>query len=59
MCIMKILRAFWAHSLAFQRALLNFQRLRAQGPFLFETLPLKIQTHDTNNFENIAGNDLV
>ena len=31
-------RAFWAYTLAFQRALLNFQGLRARGPFLFETL---------------------
>ena len=34
----EFLRAFRAHTLAFQRALLNFQGLRTRGPFLFETL---------------------
>ena len=34
----EFLRAFWAHTLAFRRALLNLQGLRARGPFLFETL---------------------
>ena len=34
----EFLKAFQAHTLAFQKALLNFQELRAQGPFLFETL---------------------
>ena len=38
----EFLRAFWAHTLAFQRALLNFQGLRVRGPFLLETL-IKIQ----------------
>ena len=34
----EFLRAFQSHTLAFQRALLNFQGLRARGPFLFKTL---------------------
>ena len=34
----EFLRGFWAQTLPFQRALINFQGLRAQGPFLFETL---------------------
>ena len=38
----EFLRALQAHTLAFQRALLNFQGLRAQGPFLFETLMMSL-----------------
>ena len=34
----EFIRVFLAHTLAFQRALLKFQGLRARGPFLFETL---------------------
>ena len=38
-------RAFPAHTLAFQRALLNFQGLKARGPFLFETLLKGLSIH--------------
>ena len=42
----EFLRVFQAQTLVFQRALLNFQGLRAEGPFLFETLMPGLQMSD-------------